>query len=72
MIEMLLSIFIVGVLTTLSVLTFQSVTQGWQASTDYLDKMQRTDYAFNQLIIAMRSAYWPENGDVGTGKEAEE
>ena len=71
MIEMLLATMLVGVLTTLSILTFQAVTHGWQASTDYLDKMQRTDYALNQLIIAMRSAYWPENGDVGTGKEAD-
>ena len=56
MIEMLLATMLVGVLTTLSILTFQAVTHGWQASTDYLDKMQRTDYAFNQLIIALRSA----------------
>lgn len=71
MIEMLLATMLVGVLTTLSILTFQAVTHGWQASTDYLDKMQRTDYALNQLIIAMRSAYWPENGDSGTGKTAD-
>ena len=71
MIEMLLATMLVGVLTTLSVLTFQAVTHGWQASTDYLDKMQRTDYALNQLIIALRSAYWPEAGDGGSGKSSE-
>jgi len=71
MIEMLLATMLVGVLTTLSVLTFQAVTHGWQASTDYLDKMQRTDYALNQLIIALRSAYWPESGDSSSGKSAE-
>ena len=61
MIEMLLATMLVGMLTTLSILTFQAVTHGWQASTDYLDKVQRTDYALNQLIIALRSAYYPEN-----------
>lgn len=61
MIEMLLATMLVGLLTTLSILTFQAVTHGWQASTDYLDKVQRTDYALNQLIIALRSAYYPEN-----------
>ena len=71
MIEMLLATMLVGVLTTLSILTFQAVTHGWQASTDYLDKMQRTDYALNQLIIALRSAYWPEEGDGGSGKSSE-
>lgn len=71
LIEMLLATMLVGVLTTLSILTFQAVTHGWQASTDYLDKMQRTDYAFNQLIIALRSAYWPEDGAGSTGSSAE-
>jgi len=70
MLEMLVATMLVGVLTTLSVLTFQAVTHGWQSSTDYLDKMQRTDYALNQLIIALRSAYWPEKADSGTGKSA--
>ena len=69
LIELLLATMLVGVLTTLSILTFQAVTHGWQASTDYLDKMQRTDYAFNQLIIALRSAYWPEEGEVRTTKD---
>ena len=71
MIEMLLATMLVGILTTLSILTFQAVTHGWQASTDYLDKMQRTDYALNQLIIALRSAYWPESGDGGSSKSSE-
>ena len=71
MIEMLLATMLVGVLTTLSILTFQAVTHGWQASTDYLDKMQRTDYALNQLIIALRSAYWPEEGDGSSGKSSD-
>ena len=71
MIEMLLATMLVGVLTTLSILTFQAVTHGWQASTDYLDKMQRTDYALNQLIIALRSAYWPEEGEGGSGKASD-
>ena len=71
MIEMLLATMLVGVLTTLSILTFQAVTHGWQASTDYLDKMQRTDYALNQLIIALRSAYWPEESEGRSGKAAE-
>ena len=62
MIEMLLATMLVGVLTTLSVLTFQAVSHGWQASTDYLDKVQRSDYALNQLIIALRSSYYPETG----------
>ena len=62
MIEMLLATILVGVLTTLSVMTFQAVTHGWQASTDYMDNLQRTDYALNQIISGLRSMYYPHDG----------
>lgn len=62
LIEMLLATMLVGVLTTLSILTFQAVTHSWQASTDYMDKMQRTDYALNQVISGLRSMYYPHDG----------
>ena len=62
MIEMLLATVLVGVLTTFSVLTFRSVSHGWQVSTDYLDKMQRTDYALNQVVSGLRSMYYPHDG----------
>jgi len=62
LVEMILAIFLVGVLTVFSVLTFMSVSNGWQASTDYMDKMQRTDYALNQVISGLRSMYYPHNG----------
>jgi len=62
MIEMLLAVFLVGLLTTFSVLTFNSVSRGWQISTDYMDKMQRTDFALNQVISGLRSMYYPHDG----------
>ena len=63
MIEMLLATMLVGVLTALSVMTFQSVSHGWQISTDYMDKMQRTDYALNQVVSGLRSMYYPHDGE---------
>ena len=62
MIEMLLATVLVGVLTTFSILTFRSVSHGWQVSADYLDKMQRTDYALNQVVSGLRSMYYPHDG----------
>jgi len=62
MIEMLFAVFLVGLLTTFSVLTFNSVSRGWQISTDYMDKMQRTDFALNQVISGLRSMYYPHDG----------
>ena len=62
MIEMLLATLLVGTLTALSVMTFQAVSNGWQISTDYMDKMQRTDYALTQVISGLRSMYYPHDG----------
>ena len=62
MIEMLLAVVIVGVITAFSVLTFNAVSGAWQSSTDYMDKMQRTDFALNQLISGLRSMYYPHDG----------
>ena len=67
MIEMLLATMLVGVLTTLSILTFRAVTRGWQVSTDYMDKMQRTDYALNQRMSGLRSMYYPHDGKQDEG-----
>ena len=62
MIEMLLATVLVGVLTAFSIMTFRSVSHGWQVSADYLDKMQRPDYALNQVVSGLRSMYYPHDG----------
>ena len=62
MVELLLATLLLGVVTALSALTFQAVTRGWQVSADYMDKMQRTDYALNQVISGLRSMYYPHDG----------
>ena len=60
--ELLLATMLVGVLTTFSIMTFRSVSRSWQVSTDYLDKLQRTDYALDQVISGLRSMYYPHDG----------
>lgn len=62
MVEMLLAVLLVGVLTSVAVATFNAVSRGWQISTDYMDKMQRTDFALNQVISGLRSMYYPHDG----------
>ena len=62
MIELLCAVMMVGIITTFAVMTFNSVTRSWQVSTDYMDKMQRTDYALNQVISGLRSMYYPHDG----------
>jgi len=63
MIELLMAIMILGVLTTFSVLTFNAVSNSWTASTEYMDKMQRSDYALNQVVSGLRSMYYPHDGN---------
>ncbi len=63
LIELLLATMLVGVVTALSMMTFRAVSRGWQVSTDYMDKMQRTDYAINQVTSALRSMYYPHDGE---------
>ena len=62
LIEMLLAVVLVGVITALTLLTFRAVTNGWQVSTDYIDKSQRVDFALNQVISGLRSLYYPHDG----------
>ena len=62
LVELLLAVVLLGVLTSLTMMTFNSVTRGWQISTDYLDKMQRTDFALNQVVSGLRSLWYPHGG----------
>lgn len=63
LIEILLTAVLLAILTSLTMMTFNSVTHGWQVSTDYLDKMQRTDFALNQVVSGLRSLYYPHGGE---------
>ena len=63
LIEILLAAVLLAILTSLTMMTFNSVTRGWQVSTDYLDKMQRTDFALNQVVSGLRSLYYPHGGE---------
>ncbi len=63
MVEMILAVVLLAVVTVVTTMTFNAVTHGWQASTDYLDKMQRTDFALNQVVSGLRSLYYPHGGE---------
>ncbi len=63
LIEIVLAVVLLGIVTVVTTMTFNAVTRSWQASTDYLDKMQRTDFALNQVISGLRSLYYPHGGE---------
>lgn len=61
LLEIICAVVLVGVVTTISLATFNAVSRGWEISTDYIDKMQRTDYALNQVVASLRSMYYPND-----------
>lgn len=63
LLEIMCAVVLVGVVTAISIATFNAVSRGWEISTDYIDKMQRTDYALNQLVSDLRSLYYPHDGE---------
>ena len=62
MIEVLLAVVIIGLISTATFATFHAVNNGWQVSTEYMDKLQRTDYALDQVVSGLRSMYYPHSG----------
>ena len=46
MIELLLAVSLVGVMTVFATLTFWTVVNSWQVSTDYVDKFAKSDIIY--------------------------
>jgi prepilin-type N-terminal cleavage/methylation domain-containing protein len=62
LLELMLAVVLLGVMTTISILTFRAVTNGWRVSRDYMDRLERTDYSLDQLVSALKSSYYPHSG----------
>lgn len=62
LVELMLAVVLLGVMTTISILTFRAVTNGWRVSREYMDRLERTDYALDQLVSALKCAYYPHSG----------
>ena len=62
LVELLIAVSMLGVLTAFAVLSFHAVSSAWQTSCEYMDKMQRADYALDQVVSGLRSLYYPHNG----------
>ena len=62
LLELMFAVMLTGIITVLAIMTFDAVSTGWQLSTDYIDKTQRSDYALDQIITGLRSMYYPHDG----------
>lgn len=63
MIEMLAAILILSVMTIVTGVTFNSVINSWKKATTVAERMQTADYALNQIVAGLRSAYYPTDGN---------
>jgi prepilin-type N-terminal cleavage/methylation domain-containing protein len=57
LVEMLVAMLISAIIVILSVMTFHGVSASWTSAAEYMDKFQRSDYALNQVVGALRSMY---------------
>ena len=63
MLEILLAIMILAIMTIISTLVFHTIVRNWTVATEMADNMQRVDYVTEQVVYALRSAYFPTSGD---------
>lgn len=62
LLELILAVTLVGVMTAVATLTFRAVTNGWRVSREYMDRLERTDYAIDQLVSGLKCCYYPHTG----------
>lgn len=63
LLELLMAVMLLGMMSVISIVTFRAVTNGWRVSREYMDRLERTDFALDQLVSAIKCAYYPHNGE---------
>lgn len=61
LIEILLSVVILAVASTLTYFTFSTVTMAWKRGMALTDELHHGDFVMEQLVMALRSAYYPDS-----------
>jgi len=82
LLEILLAVTILSIVATVTFMTFSAATSAWQRGSALVDRLHHGDFVMSQLVMALRSAYYPEGGvrgeygfqhiDSGDGPEAED
>ena len=63
LLELILAVSLLGAITAVAIATFRAVTTGWRVSREYVDRLERTDYAIDQLVSGLRCAFYPHSGE---------
>ncbi len=62
LIELMVAITIVVAASTMVMLTFSGVTRAWRSGTKLVENLDHGDFVMDQLVLALRSAYFPDTG----------
>lgn len=62
-VELMFAVSLLAVITTLAYLTFSTVTSAWRRGVTLSEDLHRGDFVMEQLVMAMRSAYYPDSKD---------
>ena len=64
LIEVLLAVALLSVVAAVTFLTFDTVVRAWRRGTELSEDLQHGDYVAEQLVMALRSAYYPSAANV--------
>jgi len=67
LLEILLAVTIMGVISVVVSLTFSAAVSAWQKGTKIADSMHHGDFIVDQLVMGLRSAYYPEQNGAEYG-----
>jgi prepilin-type N-terminal cleavage/methylation domain-containing protein len=60
LLELMLAISILSVVSVVTYMTFSTVIEAWRRGTAMAEEMHHGDFVIEQIVMAMRSAYYPE------------
>ena len=63
MLELMLAVMLLSIMAIISTMVYHTVVRSWTLATEMADNMQRVDYITEQVVYALRSAYFPTSGE---------
>ncbi len=67
LIELILSITLLSVITVTAYLCLSTATRSWRVGVEAADAVNHGDYIMEQILMGLRSAYYPEVNSVDSG-----
>jgi prepilin-type N-terminal cleavage/methylation domain-containing protein len=67
LLEILLAVTILGVISMVTFMTFSAAVSAWQKGIKMADDLNHGDFVMDQLVMGLRSAYYPERNGAEYG-----